>query len=474
MTIVNKYILCSALLLLFSCCSPRFNEKNPYALQVKEVRSYYKATDIQDRLHDQGIDAYIILENTADGDWYRVLTGAEKTIDDINAYRKSLESKFNTDDLKIINYQAIEESIDKDFANHLNERQRLKAEKPKVPRKIFDLINKFPDDKNFIVKSFFVTDCPDSTSNLQKYRAAYKDIKHDLPRGIYMRSLMKNSNAIAEVIYEDNLFGDQVTLDIIELKDSLDLDIKAEKAMTNIDIANYFAEIILETGKYDFEDKLMIKISAFQDLKGYKVTIQPKRNNKNLRTYFCLVTEDSKYLIFSQSTDKTDAEIIEMIENLGESDGLNSYDEFYNAFYTIPAVCEIDDPFISIYSQKLTDEYARRRRYAEWSKKMVGYWQTTAYFNGKENNSWGVSFFDLLNKTNVDLIYNTLYIDYKESKNEDEIIDVIDRKGVIDTGKYPNELSFPKNRFVVTVNNFYKGKLTRKKMLTITNCLQLN
>ena len=314
------------------------------------------------------------------------MTGAEKSIDDIKEYKKSLESIITTDELKIINYQTIQENLDLDFEDHLIERERLQSKKPNVPERIFDLINKFPDDKNFIVKSFFVTNCPDSLADLGKYRAAYNNIKHDLPRGIYMRSLMKKSNAVAEVIYEDNLFGDRVTIDIIELKDNLDLGFPDDEPLTNQNIADYFAELILETGNYVFEDKLNIKLSSFQKLNGYKVTIQPKNNKEYLRTYFCLVSKDSKYLVFSQSTDKTDDEIVEIIEGLGETDGLNSYDEFYNAFYTIPANCGIEDTFISIYSKKLTNDYTRRRGYSKWSKKMVGHWSTTAYFNGEDNN----------------------------------------------------------------------------------------
>jgi len=459
---------------VFSCSNKEINEDIPYAIQIKEVRSYYKAIDLRDRLEGKRIESYILSEATDDGNWYRVLTGAEKSIDDIKEYKKSLESIITTDELKIINYQTIQENLDLDFEDHLIERERLQSKKPNVPERIFDLINKFPDDKNFIVKSFFVTNCPDSLADLGKYRAAYNNIKHDLPRGIYMRSLMKKSNAVAEVIYEDNLFGDRVTIDIIELKDNLDLGFPDDEPLTNQNIADYFAELILETGNYVFEDKLNIKLSSFQKLNGYKVTIQPKNNKEYLRTYFCLVSKDSKYLVFSQSTDKTDDEIVEIIEGLGETDGLNSYDEFYNAFYTIPANCGIEDTFISIYSKKLTNDYTRRRGYSKWSKKMVGHWSTTAYFNGEDNNSWGVSFFDLLDQSNVDLIYNNLYVDSKKSKRYSQIIDVLNKKGVIATGKYPEELSFPGNRFVVSINNSNRGRLTSDKMLTIANCLQLN
>jgi hypothetical protein len=105
---------------------------------------------------------------------------------------------------------------------------------------------------------------------------------------------------------------------------------------------------------------------------------------------------------------------------------------------------------------------------------MVGHWTTTVNFNGEDNNSWGVSFYDLLDQSNVDLTYNNLYIDSRKSKRNFEIIDVLNKKGVIHTGKYPNELSFPGNRFVVSINNINRGRLTSDKMLTIANCLQLN
>ena len=76
----------------FSCSNIEINEDIPYAVQIKEVRSYYKAIDIRDRLEDKKIESYILSEVTDDGNWYKVLTGAEKSIDDIKKYIKTLES----------------------------------------------------------------------------------------------------------------------------------------------------------------------------------------------------------------------------------------------------------------------------------------------------------------------------------------------------------------------------------------------
>ena len=68
----------------------------------------------------------------------------------------------------------------------------------------------------------------------------------------------------------------------------------------------------------------------------------------------------------------------------------------------------------------------------------------------------------------------SLYIKSNKSSRNRDIIEMLGVKGVIDRDKYPRELSFPKNRFVVAINNTNYGRLNRKKMLTLAECLQLN
>ena len=47
------------LLLLYSCSDTQISEETPYTVQIKEIRSYYKAKDIEERVKSKGIDAYI-------------------------------------------------------------------------------------------------------------------------------------------------------------------------------------------------------------------------------------------------------------------------------------------------------------------------------------------------------------------------------------------------------------------------------
>ena len=151
---------------------------------------------------------------------------------------------------------------------------------------------------------------------------------------------------------------------------------------------SYFAELILETGKYSFEDKVKIDVSSYQKFVGYKVTIKPSKRKDEYRTYFVLVSKDMKHLVFSQSTQKTDEEIIDIIKSLGKGEGLNSYDEFYNSFYTLPS--DIKHEFVCFTTEKLSRRYARERNNAKWAKKMVGHMNSRAHFYSEEyrRNMW--------------------------------------------------------------------------------------
>ena len=474
----NIFILIISIL-LFSCSSKQVNDESPYAIQIKEVRSIFKAEDVVKRLDKFDIDSYIIAEEGDDGTWYRIISGSEKSLDKIQKHKDWLDEKADFKELKIINYQNIKSNLVEDYRESKKEQERIKTLKPDIPEKIYEVISKFPDDDNFIVKNFFIVNCPDSIKDIRKFREGY-NVDHDLPRGISMKSLMKRSECIAEVIYEDNLFEDRITIDIVKLKKNHGINIdnieyasffETEKNKKPLQIANYFAELILETGKYSFEDKVKINVSSYQKFVGYKVTIKPSKRKDEYRTYFILVSKDMNHVVFSQSTEKTEEEIMDIIKSLGEGEGLESYDEFYNSFYTLPS--KIKHDFICFTTEKLSRRYARERNNAKWAKKMVGHWNSTAHFYSEEHKNYVVSFFDLLYEDQVDYIYKTLYIDSHSSSSRSFEIDVKGKTGITFKGTYPSEVSFPSGRNVIVTANRQSGKLKLADMLEVCESMQL-
>ena len=466
------------LIFLTGCTFKKINDDTPYAIQIKQVRSVYKAEDIVKRVRNLGLKAYIIAEEKDDGTWYRVISGAEKNIDGIEKHKDRIEEKSGLKDLRIVNFQNIKENLVINYKETKKEIKKIKTLKPDVPDKIFDVINKFPDDANFIVKKFFIVNSPDSLKDIRRFKSGYK-LNHDLPRGISMKSLMKKSECISEVIYEDNLFEDQVTIDIVKLKKNHGIDLDAGVSASffpsndnQLAIADFFAELILETGEYSFEDKVKISVSSFQNFAGYKVTIKPSKRKDKYRTYFVLVSEDLNYVVFSQSTQKSEEEITNIIKTFGKSDGLNSYMEFYNTFYKLPSY--IKDEFICFTTEKLTSRYARERNNAKWAKKMVGHWNSTAHFYSEDKRNYVVSFFDLLVESQVDYIYKTLYIDAQSKSSNSFEIEVNGKNGVTFKGRYPVELSFPSGRHIVVTANRSSGRLKLEDLLEVCESMQLD
>ena len=187
----QNILIIIVILICFSCDQKKFNDVLPYAIEIKEVRSYFKAIDIKKRLEKFDIKSYIVLEKTSDGDWFKIISGAEESLENIKKYKSELENLMPIEDIQIVNFEKVKNKIEFDFKENLEENKRLKSKSPNLPKKIYNLINKFPDDKNFIVKRFFVSNAPDSIKNIRKFKSAYDNINHDLPRGISLKNLKK-------------------------------------------------------------------------------------------------------------------------------------------------------------------------------------------------------------------------------------------------------------------------------------------
>jgi len=305
----------------------------------------------------------------------------------------------------------------------------------------------------------------------------------DLPRGISKKLILKKMSAFSEVIYKDNLYGDQVTLDIGKLRnvvpvvESFSLINTANAA--SFEIAEEYADLILETGDYRFEEKKEITVKSFTELYGYKVTIEPKKNY--FRTYLVLVDASNQYVIFSQSTDKSEEELIRILEDIGNGNGLLDYSEFYNAFYTMPDGVVGNDLFIGFAIDKLDWSYARDRNYVKWSKEMVGHWCAEGHFYNNKKGLWTYTIFDLLTSGNQDYIYGSLYSKARSANKYK--LDVYGTSGFVifdekfnwetyQTYKKASEISFGIDRYVSAINNTENSWFTKAELLERAESLQ--
>ena len=71
-------------------------------------------------------------------------------------------------------------------------------------------------------------------------------------------------------------------------------------------------------------------------------------------------------MVFSQSTDKSEEDLIRILEDIGNGNGLLDYSEFYNVFYTMPSGVVGNDQFIGFEIDKLGWRYTKERNYVKW------------------------------------------------------------------------------------------------------------
>lgn len=479
----TKHIFRLLFILFLTSCGntiEKFNEEKPYAIEIAKERSFYQAEKLTNRLIDLEEKAYMIqyadsLKN--DGKWYYILCDNFDVLDSAKSKRKALEEQLNLEDLKIVTFDKFKNAVFKLNDIKDKEEEKIASSKPNINNDVFDVIKKFPESNALFVEKTFILNSPSNPEDLNGYSVPFK-FKTDLPRGISKKLMLQKTTAFSEVIYKDNLYNDRVTIDIGKLRKDKPLVLQASFANSsfdnkNFEIAEEYANLILDTGDYLFEEKKKIEINASLNLSGYKVTIEPRKNY--FRTYIILVDKSKKYVVFSQSTDKTEEELIKILSDIGKGDGLLDFNEIYNTFYTIPESIIDNDKFIGFTIDKLDWSYAKDRNYSKWSSKMIGHWQATGYFLNTKKGVWAYSIFDLLTTDNQNYIYGNLY-STKKGKNKYEI-NVYGTDGYIKyTGyksrKKTGEINFGINRYVCAIVNTRKSWFTKDELLERAESLQ--
>jgi len=458
---------------LVSCSSSEietFSTKKPYSIEITKERSYYQASKISERLKEMGIDAFIVNKvDSIEGEWYCIMYGAINNKDTASVFMQRIMTQYNLKNLSIIDYNSLDsfKVVQSRDSIILGEKKRIEAKQPVVPKDIFEVVKSFPHSNALYLQNVNVAFFSSDLEQSEKSLIILENNKNDLPRGITFKWISNDATCFSEAVFQDNLYGDKVTIQAIKLKSKTKLQnaslFNISIASTNAySIAEIYANLILETGNYDREEKTKIEINAKTPLYGYKVLI--KLSDEITRTYYVLVDETESYLYFSQSTEKTDQEMIKILSSIGKSNGLVEYDEFYNTFYILPSEPIADDFFLGFYINKLTPNYAAERAYAKWSVEMVGHWVAEAYFYNTQKGMWSFSIFDLISTAKQEYIYGTLYS--KASHTNKSKVDVYGTSGHLvyhedfdwntyTTSKTLAELNFAKGRYACAIGNAF-------------------
>lgn len=446
-----------------------FTESKPYTIEVRRERSYFQAERIANRLSKMGLGGYIIQEDTGDGTWYRVVSGALADSAAVEAYIAKLDTIFDIQDVDVIDYAQLDSTARTPVVgDSIDERHRITANSPDVPRCVSDIISKFPDNDMFYLSSIGILLINDEGIK----RSAGSAI--DMPRGLSLSYLKtKEFQALASVIYVDNIYGDQVTLQVVKCKEAPKV-AKASlmPAYTSqneeaVHTCSEIADKILNTGDYDEETKVPFEYKAYQKLSGFVASFT-SRDTK--RSYFIFTDEAGEYIYMAQSTKNKDEEMYEFIGEIGKSEGLIMYDEFYNSFYTAAKEQDGKDVFIGYYMSKLQQSYARSKGYSAWAKKLVGHWQSSLIFNNEDKGCWMYTIFDLISDAKGQQVYNVLY---RKGLDDDCLRTIYGTKGAAIRNFWGDltELNFGYGRYIIALDPI--GVYTERELINRAENLQL-
>lgn len=128
--------------------------KKPYAVSVKKERSYYQAQKIVEHLADLGIPSYVVEKGEDKDRYFHVVSKPFQTEDEAENFREHLAS-MEMEKGEIFSFDDLSEEERKNLANRKiymqEERQRIPAETPDVPRSILSTIRKVPGSNAFYI-----------------------------------------------------------------------------------------------------------------------------------------------------------------------------------------------------------------------------------------------------------------------------------------------------------------------------------
>lgn len=483
-----------SLLLLFTFCTSVPSEKEsqaeamvvevdklsegmPFGLLVKKARSYHQALPVVERLQEMGWPAYTLRNKDEEGWWYYVV--AQSVADSVAAdtVRAQLAERGIFDEVEIIHVGGLDTAAQVDLVEgEIVERKRIVAEEPDVPEVVMDVVEKFPVSQAFDLESGLILGRPQvKDRDYMKFMERRRFGLH-LPKGITIDDILEEYLSFSEVVYSDNLNGDEVVMQIgrREQVEDYRASFFSVGGFDPYELAERYVKLVKRGSRGRMLEEERVEVRSFVVLKGYRMVEELEDGGR--MTWVFLADESGRYVVMANSEDQAYAEMEGLLRQVGMKEGLKDYDSFYNTFYVFPNLNIKGDLFFGYEFERLGWDYARSKGYSDWSKEMVGHYVAQAYMHNKKRGMWTFSLFDLVSEEKQAYVHGTLYSGGERNRLERTMVRDVEANvvsQVLKRRKFIDEVNFPKGRFIVAVDNSDYSDLNLKELVQRAEILQV-
>ena len=465
----NTWLISIFFLLLISVACQvkieRFSEEKPYAIIIEKYRSPEDAWESLQRARDMGIPIYMAHVNEEEtGAWYMLLTGAFKTLEEAIAQRIGYEDDYSFLYLDIVNYNQVSrhQLVYVDEYKPISLPDSIAS--PAYTEHLVNLLMHAPYNKSYRLEDVKVVQTNDSIDVLR--RTSLRTNVFDMPRGVYPPSVINEADVLTEIIYYDELIGQRYTVDVVALKPSHGF---------GADVSEAFAEKIIGTRDYEFEEMLPREFQGKLNLKGFAVNIEPQKG----RVYRYLVLHDitGKYLYLIQSTKSSQENIDSFAKSIGEANGLLSYPALFEKLSILKEAPNEQGHLAYIHYRILNEVPGKTGAFIEKHTK------TNFVFFSPVKGEWEFTASRYFDPTTINTIFTNVYTPYRRNKKDS--IEVQQnhawlttlRRRHPDTRKYvdfPNEIQFANDKFIFVISNKRYALLEQDEMMDFLNRLDLS
>ena len=452
---------------LFACKMEveQFSEKKPYAIIIEKYRSLDDAWNSFRRVKEMGMSGYLAQVKDPDtGTWFMLLTGAYNTLESAIANRIKFEDAYSFLYLDIVNYNQLSENL----VTYINEFKPMALPDTLVSTaykpELVDLFKKSPFSDAYTILDVKAIQPSDSVDIMR--RTSLRTNQFDMPRGIYPPNLVESSDALIEAVYFDELIGVEFKVDLFALKPSHEF---------GAEVSKVFADKIIGTRTYEFEEMLPRKVAGTQNLKGYAVNIEPRQG----KVYRYMILEDltGRYLYFIQSEKCTQENIDNFANTIADGNGLLSYPVFAEKMSILPDSMQVKSHLAYTHLRKLVEVPGAT------GAKLEKHYKTRFIFFDNNKGEWEIASTRIYDRETANTIFTNVYT--PQRRNPKDSVQIQGNHAWLTTLRrkkpqsrnyenFPNEIQFVSDKFIIILSNRRYAWLEQEDMMGILDDLELN